>query len=351
MNTSEKALGLGYLDSLETHQLAMLNSLYSSAAVTIDEYTWRWQHAPRPAVDHWIRLQCGDRKLWLGIAAASIDEAIEFCWRDFDGDAQRIAWCASHESILQLAQRVFQSDWVPSEIGTDVHDAEGMIEAGFKIYCADRCVAIGRCCFDPAAAPTQATEDTPSHVLRGVPVAIPIVVDRAVFTVSELRELEVGAVVRVQRRAFLDIGATLRLRFGGNDLLVRVTGTMLTVVRIESAGAVRATNMEREMGQSEDQVQMSDNHADSNEESWNAPIDVANLPVEVRFEAGRILTRYDEFCRIKPGYTYELGHTLGEQTIEITANGALIARGELVSIGDQLGVRITALACDPRAAG
>lgn len=74
------------------------------------------------------------------------------------------------------------------------------------------------------------------------------------------------------------------------------------------------------------------------------PIDIANMPVDIRFEAGRIRTSIDELSRMQPGYTYELGHTLADQLIDITANGALIARGELVNIGDQLGVRITALA-------
>lgn len=80
------------------------------------------------------------------------------------------------------------------------------------------------------------------------------------------------------------------------------------------------------------------------------PIDVACMPVNVCFEAGRILTRYEDLCRIRAGYTYELGHTLAEHSIDITANGALIARGELVNVGDQLGVRITALGRSLRSA-
>lgn len=81
----------------------------------------------------------------------------------------------------------------------------------------------------------------------------------------------------------------------------------------------------------------------------STPIDVADMPVDVRFEVGQLRMRYGDLCRLQPGYTYELGHTLAEQTIDIVASGALIARGELVNIGDQLGVRITALARDLRA--
>jgi len=87
------------------------------------------------------------------------------------------------------------------------------------------------------------------------------------------------------------------------------------------------------------------------DEAQMTPIDAASMPVDVRFEAGRIVMRFDELCRLQPGCTYELGHALGEQGIDITANGALLARGELVSIGDQLGVRITALGRDPQRGG
>lgn len=83
--------------------------------------------------------------------------------------------------------------------------------------------------------------------------------------------------------------------------------------------------------------------ADGVERIAAEPIDIASMPVDIRFEAGRIRTSIDKLSRMQPGYTFELGYTLADQTIDITANGALIARGELVNIGDQLGVRITAL--------
>jgi len=350
MNTSEQSLAPDDFERLDARCLGALNALYSGAAITSNDCTWRWRDTRRP-VDYWTLLEWGDRQLGLGIAAARVDDGIEYSWQDFEGEARRIAWCASYEPILQLLQDVFQSDWIPTEVCTDFRDSGETIDAGFAVYRSEQCIAVGRCRFDAAFLPTPATEPTPLPHLQRLPVAIPIVVDRAMLTVNELRGLEIGAVVRVQRRAFLDIGATLRLRFGGNDILVKVTGTRLTVVCIEPAGLSNAMNLEREMEQHEDNVQASEDDPAGIDSAQSVPIDIANLPVEVRFEAGRILTRYEELCRIQPGFTYELGHTLGEHTIDITANGALIARGELVSIGDQLGVRISALAHDPHAVG
>jgi flagellar motor switch/type III secretory pathway protein FliN len=74
------------------------------------------------------------------------------------------------------------------------------------------------------------------------------------------------------------------------------------------------------------------------------PVELESVPVEVCFEVARLRTSYRELAAARPGYTFELGCELSEQTIDITVGGALLARGELVVIGTELGVRISALA-------
>jgi len=353
MNAHEQALRPSDLATIDIGKLAILNSVYSSDGARFGQHVWRWRETRSAAIDHWVRLECGQQQLWLGIIAATIDEDIDFCWRDFDGSAQRIAWCVSYPQILELTQQIFQADWVPVDIRADLDEAVDLIDAGFVVDHAGHRMAAGRCRFSAECPPASlgSPDSVPTTIFRQLPLAIPIVVDRTMLTVNELRKLEIGAVVRVNRRAFLDIGAELRLSVGGNDIVVVVTGTKLTVVAIETRSDVAEINMEREMTTNESQVSQDNDAPGSSDELATAPIDVASMPVEVRFEAGRMLTRYDELCRIQPGYTYELGYALGEHTIDITANGALIARGELVSVGNQLGVRITALGRDPHAIG
>ncbi|MGI9232120.1 MAG: FliM/FliN family flagellar motor switch protein [Woeseiaceae bacterium] len=344
MTLPEVSLCPADLHVVDRRRKSAQNAVYSSVASHSDGYAWRWQSTPSRAIDYWIRLQSGEQQLWLGIAAAVVSEDIEFLWREFDGDAQLLAWCASHVPLLTMVEQVFQKDWSPVEFCERPQHSDTTIDAEFTIRRDGRCQVVGCCVFEQDQLPLPVADGVPSDFLQRLPVAIPIVVDRASFAVQELRQLEIGAVVRVQRRAFLDIGATLRLGIGGTELLVKVTGTQLTVVSIKTKATNVISDEERAMTSSEQTIDKSaDDGATSNDGQRN-PIDIESMPIDVRFEAGRLLTRYDELCRLQPGYTYELGQTLGENTINITANGVLIARGELVSIGDQLGVRITTLA-------
>lgn len=344
MTSPELSLRPADLHAVDRARKAAQNAVYSSGDTFFDGYAWRWQSTPRRAIDYWVRLQSGERQLWLGIAAANVSEDIDFLWRDFDGDAELLAWCASHSPLLSMVEQVFRDQWVPVEFSEHTRCSDKAIDAGFTIHRDGRLEAVGCCVFEQDQLPVPVADGVPPGFVRRLPVAIPIVVDRASFMVQELRQLEIGAVVRVQRRAFLDIGATLQLVIGGTELLVKIAGTRLTVVSIRDVATNVTSDKERAMTGSEREVEKSAGDAAIPDDMQCTPVDIESMPVDVRFEAGRLLTRYDELCRLQPGFTYELGQTLGESTINITANGVLIARGELVSIGEQLGVRITTLA-------
>jgi flagellar motor switch protein FliN len=64
--------------------------------------------------------------------------------------------------------------------------------------------------------------------------------------------------------------------------------------------------------------------------------------VDVRVEAylGGASASLATLTALKPGSVIELDESLA-QPVELRVNGRTIARGELVSIGDRLGVRIT----------
>lgn len=360
-----KALRVNDLVSIDAMQLADLNRLYTSGDFPFRDSIWRWALPPRRPVDdlidYWIELESGSERLYLGMIAATTDREIDFSWREYEGDVKRIAWCASHERLLEIAQQLFQRDWLPC--GFPAADAAGsfsrherFIDAGFAVECGGRPLAAGRCRFEPRLIPdVQYRCDGPlAPLVRRLPFAIPVVVDRATLSVPELLDLEIGAVVRLRRRAFLDIGARLTLEAGGADILVKVSGSTLVVLNVSAAAAGNTgttSNKETRMTTNESEPERAGDMTACAGGPEPAPIDIASMPVEIRFEAGRIATSYDELRRMRPGFTFELGCRLSEQTIDITANGALIARGELVGIGSELGVRVTALGRMPKAAG
>jgi flagellar motor switch protein FliN/FliY len=73
----------------------------------------------------------------------------------------------------------------------------------------------------------------------------------------------------------------------------------------------------------------------------NESIDlVGDIPVELTVELGRTVRRIGEILEYGPGTVIELDKLVGEP-LNIYANGKFIARGEVVVIDDNFGVRIT----------
>ncbi|MEY8303184.1 flagellar motor switch phosphatase FliY [Anaerosalibacter bizertensis] len=67
---------------------------------------------------------------------------------------------------------------------------------------------------------------------------------------------------------------------------------------------------------------------------------VAEIPVEITAELGRTTKKIDEILEYGPGTIIELDKLVGEP-LNIYANGKSIAKGEVVVIDDNFGIRIT----------
>ena len=67
---------------------------------------------------------------------------------------------------------------------------------------------------------------------------------------------------------------------------------------------------------------------------------VGDIPVELTVELGRTVRKIGEILEYGPGTVIELDKLVGEP-LNIYANGKFIARGEVVVIDDNFGVRIT----------
>ena len=76
-------------------------------------------------------------------------------------------------------------------------------------------------------------------------------------------------------------------------------------------------------------------------------IDAATLPVRLTFSAGRLIRPFGELSGISPGYVFELDKRLDDQSIAINANDVPIALGELVCVGDLVGIRVTRMLTRP----
>lgn len=68
----------------------------------------------------------------------------------------------------------------------------------------------------------------------------------------------------------------------------------------------------------------------------------ADIPVVLKVELDRLRMTADRLLNLRPGNFLTLQRTL-EQEVDLVVNGEKIGRGELIRIGDVIGVRITEL--------
>lgn len=64
------------------------------------------------------------------------------------------------------------------------------------------------------------------------------------------------------------------------------------------------------------------------------------LPVQVAFEIAQLEMRVGELSALQPGYVFALPARLEGANVTIRANGEAVGQGELVAVGDTLGVRL-----------
>ena len=75
---------------------------------------------------------------------------------------------------------------------------------------------------------------------------------------------------------------------------------------------------------------------------------LAHVDAELSIVIGRTRRSIDELLRVRRGSIIELEHRTGDP-VEVVANGTTIARGDIVAIDGELGVRITEIVSDPEA--
>jgi type III secretion system YscQ/HrcQ family protein len=85
---------------------------------------------------------------------------------------------------------------------------------------------------------------------------------------------------------------------------------------------------------------MSQTHASSNPPSSAPATSPLDVPVTLTVELGRVNLTLTQLADLKPGDVVELNRH-SRAPIELTSNGRLVARGELILIDTDLGVRVT----------
>lgn len=268
----------------------------------------------------------------------------ERAWSDYGPDSQPLAWLLGHHTIIDSLGRLLGEPLLPRTRGEGSRPAGVSLSilVGFSVTTDDGRVTRGALGLSPemtsrlAAHPSWRPRANAIDPWLALPTRLRISSRMDRFPLSELRATEIGDVLVVGRRA--QYWSSLRVqRLGAraetlpSAWIASYDGTNL-IVRTQTQ------NFEVEK-------RMSETPTEQTAETLPADV-IARTPVTLEFELGTLTLPLGELSSLKPGYVFQLPGKLEEARVVIRAGGRRVGQGELVAVGDVLGVQVTALDAD-----
>jgi len=181
---------------------------------------------------------------------------------------------------------------------------------------------------------------------------------------SQLRERDVVLVDQLSCRPDQGQGGTAKLRVGygraghldaeivaeGGHFQAKVTGISLGGPPPPGAGEESAEGAPDEGASAAEDAEESTTPGsvrgrnDVEDAQGAGGADLMNdIPLQIAVELGRVSTTAEEVVALKVGHVFDLNRVAGEP-LDLSVNGKVVARGELVEIDGNLGIRILSLA-------
>jgi type III secretion protein Q len=181
------------------------------------------------------------------------------------------------------------------------------------------------------SAPSLAREDRVGAAI-GLPVAVCVRVAAATCAVGEIATLLPGDVVIADQ-----------CRQQAKTAVAVIAEHLVAPVELTAAGARIAAPPTRARGSLWEWSMENGGDRSQADVLQKADLDdIDDIPVKLLFELGRIELSLAEIRQLTPGALIPMSRPL-EDSVDIFANGRRIGRGNLVQIGDSLGIRITRL--------
>lgn len=311
------------------------------AAAFTDEHgeTYRWRWCAGDAGDGaWMALRGDARHAWLRV---DLCHGFAGCpahgWWALAGWARQVAWAVEYAPLI---------DGLRAMLGLDVEPAVDTAQAagpwsvpvaddwrvGFAVEHGGNIVARGVLAWPLGQAWPELPAGAP--VLDGLaelPMPFAIELDSLTLSAAELLALGPGAILLLPGRELVPREHAV-LCLGDQRLAVR-----LDVDRLVIGAAISHPQQETPMFHDS----VPDDPALAGVSPLAPLIDTARLPVRLSVELAGLDLPLSELAGLQPGLVIDLGRPLDQAELLVRANGRPVARGELVRLGDWLGVRIT----------
>ena len=271
----------------------------------------------------------------------SIPDAMH--WSDHEGRARVLAWSLAHEQPLVRLSQALGMALIPVVGGGDEPVAEATAGEGAWLRFLVRADGAGedisglawfplprlRALLARADAPEDFTADRVPAGWLGLPVPVVVSIHGPRVPQAEWRGLVPGAVIVAGR---VSHPPQVRARAAGRSWPLQPSPGGW---RIEGPAVPDSDDQEKAMSEDEQQAGEA-----TGADAAAAPDPVSGLPVQVQFELGRLEVALSDLAQLQPGYVFALPAHLQGANVAIRANGREVGRGELVAVGDTLGVRL-----------
>jgi len=303
--------------------------------------------APAAEETFWVDAEGRALRLRLEADAALAPGPSGLHWSDYRGRARLLAWSLAHERALMRLSEVLGTSLVPRE----PVDGDGDGDAVWLTFATDgepdaahealrgavRLPLDWLPRLQARAVPVYEDDPLPAlGALRVLPVPLRIGFDGPALALDEWRSLRPGDVV------LLGNGELPRLQAWAARLAWPLAAAP-DGWRI--AAAARPLPSPTEPSMTHDETPNDDARPDGGGEAGDevgGDAFARGLPVQLSFDIGRLEVSVGDMASLQPGYVFALPTQLQGSNVTIRANGRSAGRGEVVAVGDTLGVRLLA---------
>jgi type III secretion protein Q len=328
----------------DTQATALCELFHTREVLTLDgnpATTWSFEPARTVAPPAAV-LRGSSDQLLLSIREDGLCERLGAReWCDYEGESRLLAWILAHGFLLESLGRLLREPILPiawSDAALLEAATTETATLGFSAAAADGRTCRGFLGLPPALVSRlttstgwQSNSATHTRWLQ-LPVTLRIELRSERFPLAELAAARTGDVLVLGRSArcwhglrMTTVGTTGTIAAGGDCWSASYEGD-----RLHLGAALPLTATE---------VNMLETTPESAAGAGSRSA-MANVPVTLDFEVGSLSLPLSELANLKPGYVFRLPGRLEEAQVVIRANGVRIGNGELVAVGDVLGVQL-----------
>jgi type III secretion system YscQ/HrcQ family protein len=336
-------------DSIDALNHLLGPAQVSVLSVTDKQFTWNWQGRDELPSDRsaGTRIKLGADGAYLAFWsswARSSELVADIDADSFHGAARLLAMARRYSLLIDHLGSIAGCSWLPQEIGDDDSSGASAGEcscAGFSVLDDQNELAFeGWIRFDRSAAfilnRVQGHRGLRASAIAQIPSRFRIFMSSPALTSEQLRSMVLHSAVVLGSYQHGKVPVRLVSACGGYEICASLEGDQVTVE--SSFTRVAGATFDNTRGSTMQTPQEICHDATTTNQALN----VGELPVELSFEIGSLSVALGELeSSLKSGYTFNLNRKLRHDSVVVRANGAVIANGELLKIGDMLAVRIT----------